>query len=166
MSDLNRAIEIAVETHEGMTDKAGEPYILHPLRVMLSVNGASARIAGVLHDVVEDSEWKLEDLRREGFSDEVIAAVDGVTRRDGEDYFQFCERAARHPIARAAKLADLEDNMDLERIAWRERSGRGAAEVCTGVSRGGSLRIGFQPPCGGSAPPPSHCGAPEAEAVP
>lgn len=117
MSNLDRAIAIAVEAHKGDTDKANEPYILHPLRVMLSLSGSSARIAGVLHDVVEDSEWTLEDLRREGFSEEVIAAVDSVTRREGEDYFEFCERAARQPIAKAVKLADLEDNMDLDRIA-------------------------------------------------
>lgn len=129
MSTLSRAIEIAIDAHEGMVDKAGEPYILHPLRVMLSLDTESERIAGVLHDVVEDSGWSLAALRDEGFAEAIVAAVDGVTRREGENYFDFCRRAGRAPISLAVKLADLEDNLDLTRIgnptpADRRRIGR------------------------------------------
>jgi len=117
MSTLERAIEIAAAAHAGEHDKAGAPYILHPLRVMLAQTQPAQRIAAVLHDVVEDTPWTLEELRREGFSDEVVAAVDALTKRDGEDYFAFVERAGRHPVARVVKIADLRDNMDTLRIA-------------------------------------------------
>jgi len=117
MSTLERAIAIAAEAHSGQTDKAGAPYILHPLRVMMRVEGDHARIAAVLHDLVEDTEWTLEALRAEGFVDAVVDAIDGLTRRDGEVYLDFCRRAGTNEIARVVKLADLEDNLDPARIA-------------------------------------------------
>ena len=117
MDDLTRAILIAVSAHDGQIDKAGEPYILHPLRVMLSLKSEEERIVAVLHDVVEDCpDWPLDRLRREGFSEAVIAGVDAVTRRDGESYDDFIERARVDPIGRAVKRADVRDNMDLSRL--------------------------------------------------
>jgi len=107
---------IAAEAHAGQTDKAGAAYILHPLRVMFRVLATEERIAAVLHDVVEDTPWTLEKLREEGFSEAVVAAVDALTRRAGETYDEFVARAATHPIGRAVKRADLEDNMDLSRL--------------------------------------------------
>jgi (p)ppGpp synthase/HD superfamily hydrolase len=117
MSTLERAIAIAAKAHAGKVDKAGAPYILHPLRVMLKMETYEERMAAVLHDVVEDSDMTLEDLRNEGFSDTVVEAVDAVTLRIGEAYDDFVRRAARNPIGRRVKLADLEDNCDLSRIA-------------------------------------------------
>lgn len=121
---LERAIGIALVAHAGQTDKAGAPYILHPLRVMLKQTTEEARIAAVLHDVVEDGDgWTLDRLRAEGFSETVISAVEAVTKRpeeegDGiEPYLAFVRRAAAHPIGRLVKRADLEDNCDLSRIA-------------------------------------------------
>jgi (p)ppGpp synthase/HD superfamily hydrolase len=118
MSPFERAIAIALEAHAGQVDKAGAPYILHPLRVMLRLEGLEARIVGVLHDVVEDkgSAWPLERLAGEGFSPTILAALDAVTRRENESYDDFVLRAARDPIARQVKLADLEDNLDERRI--------------------------------------------------
>lgn len=117
MSTLERAIALAAKAHEGQPDKAGAPYILHPLRVMLRVSTAEERITAVLHDVVEDCGWSLDRLREEGFSESVIQAVDALTKREGEDYFAFVRRAAANPIGRNVKLADLQDNCDLSRIA-------------------------------------------------
>jgi (p)ppGpp synthase/HD superfamily hydrolase len=114
---LERAIAIALEAHAGQTDKAGAPYILHPLRLMDRMTDPAAQMAAVLHDVVEDSDWTLEALRKEGFPDEVIDAVEGLTHRDGETYMAFIERAAQHPIARVVKQADLEDNLEVRRLA-------------------------------------------------
>ena len=116
MSTLERAIEIAARAHAGQTDKGGNPYILHPLRLMLAVGTPHARMAAVLHDVVEDSPLTLADLREECFPREVVDAVDALTKRDGEDRLQAAARAARHPVARAVKLADVRDNLDLSRI--------------------------------------------------
>lgn len=118
MSTLERAIEIAARAHTGQPDKAGAPYILHPLRVMLRMNTNDERIVAVLHDVVEDSHhWSLELLRAEGFSEQVVRAIDSVTHRDNETYEEFVLRAGLDPVGRRVKLADLEDNCDLGRIA-------------------------------------------------
>ena len=115
---LERAIAIAAEAHAGQKDKVGAAYILHSLRVMMKMETEEARIAAVLHDVVEDSEWSLDDLRKKGFSEKVLHAVDCLTRRDedGEDYFDYVKRAGSDPIARKVKLADLADNSDLKRL--------------------------------------------------
>jgi (p)ppGpp synthase/HD superfamily hydrolase len=118
MSTLERAIVIAAEGHAGQVDKAGAPYVLHPLRLMLRMPTPDARIVAVLHDVCEDcAGWDFERLRREGFSETVITALDSVTKREGEPYEDFVRRAAADPIGRAVKLADMEDNSDLSRIA-------------------------------------------------
>lgn len=115
--DIRRAIEIARAAHAGQTDKAGQPYILHPLRVMDACPGEAQRIVAVLHDVVEDSDWTLDSLRAEGLPDDLAIALDAVTRREGEDYLDFVRRAGRNGIARAVKIADLRDNLDMTRIA-------------------------------------------------
>jgi (p)ppGpp synthase/HD superfamily hydrolase len=118
VSTLERAIAIAAEAHAGQIDKAGAPYVLHPLRVMLSVQGHETKIVAVLHDVVEDCEgWSFERLRGEGFSDEVLFGLDAVTKRDGEPYAQFVRRAGENFIGRAVKIADMRDNCDLSRIS-------------------------------------------------
>lgn len=108
---------LAARAHEGQVDKAGQPYLLHPLRMMLSLTDPAARIVAVLHDVVEDCGVTLDDLRAAGFDEAVVQAVEAVTARDGESYEQFVERAGRDPIARQVKLADLRDNSDPRRIA-------------------------------------------------
>ncbi len=114
---LERAIQIAVEAHKGQLDKSGKPYVLHPLRVMLRMSTPEQMMAAVLHDVVEDTPWTLDQLREEGFPEEVVEAVDCLSRRNGESYDQFVERLLPHPLARKVKLADLEDNMDLRRLS-------------------------------------------------
>jgi (p)ppGpp synthase/HD superfamily hydrolase len=117
MSTLEPAIEIAAAAHAGQFDKAGQPYILHPLRVMLRLSGDHERIAAVLHDIVEDTSITLEHLVKEGFASEVIAAVKALTKIPGESRLQAAERAAAHPTARLVKLADNAENMDISRIA-------------------------------------------------
>ncbi|MBI9076114.1 MAG: GTP pyrophosphokinase [Desulfatibacillum sp.] len=117
MSNLDRALEIAVYAHKGQVDKAGASYILHPLRVMMTMTSPEARIAAVLHDVVEDTEWTLKALEDEGFSSTVLEALDCLTLRPNEKYAAYVERVGQNALARAIKLADLKDNMDLTRIA-------------------------------------------------
>ncbi|MBM4414783.1 MAG: HD domain-containing protein [Chloroflexi bacterium] len=117
MPTLDDALAIALAAHRGQVDKAGEPYILHPLRVMLRMRSETERIVALLHDVVEDSDRTLDDLRRDGFADEVVASVGHLTRHEGELYEHFIERVRPHPLARRVKLADLEDNLALTRLA-------------------------------------------------
>ena len=114
---LERAIAIAATAHAGQVDKGGAPYILHPLKVMLRMSSLEERIVAVLHDVVEDCGISLDDLRKEGFSEAVLSAIESVTKVLGESYEDFVERAAQNPIGRVVKLADLEENSDLSRIA-------------------------------------------------
>jgi (p)ppGpp synthase/HD superfamily hydrolase len=119
MSTLERAIEIAAKAHSGQTDKGGDVYILHPLRVMLRLSSAEARIAAVLHDVVEDSDITIDFLRQEGFSEQVLTAIESLTKRKGEDYAAFIERFAQDSVARQVKVEDLRDNMDLSRLGQK-----------------------------------------------
>ena len=130
MATIEQAIAIAAAVHEGQTDKNGAPYILHPLRVMMRMNCESSRIAAILHDAIEDSRdhppekrWTLDRLREHGFSEKVIEAVDGVTDRkgQGETYEEFVQRAGANLISRAVKIADLEDNMNLQRLGQTRR---------------------------------------------
>lgn len=117
MATLERAIELAAAAHAGQVDKAGQPYILHPLRVMLRMSTAHERMAAVLHDVVEDTQVTLEQLRSEGFPAEVVSAVAALTKRAGESRLEAAARAVTDPVARTVKLADNAENMDLGRIA-------------------------------------------------
>jgi (p)ppGpp synthase/HD superfamily hydrolase len=117
MSTLERAITIAAQAHAGQVDKAGAPYILHPIRVMLRMNTDEERMVAVLHDVIEDSDWTLDRLRAEGFPEAVLEAIESVSRRPEETYEEYVLRAGRSAMGRRVKLADLEDNSDLSRIA-------------------------------------------------
>ena len=119
MSTLERAIEIATQTHEGQVDKAGNAYIGHPLRVMAMGKTEQEKIAGVLHDIVEDTPWTFEMLEAEGFDPEIIAALKCVTKiSENEDYDSFIERVKKNPLAVAVKINDLTDNMDIRRLPY------------------------------------------------
>lgn len=114
---LEDAIRIAAEAHKGQTDKSGNSYILHPLRMMMKMKSEAAMIVAVLHDVVEDTDWTFNGLRENGFSEEILTALDGVTNRTGESYDEFIKRARDNPISCEVKIADLEDNMNVLRIS-------------------------------------------------
>lgn len=116
MPTIERAIEIAATAHAGQCDKAGQPYIFHPLRVMLRVDGAHEQMAAVLHDVVEDTSVTLDNLAQEGFPSEVLRAIAALTKLPGETRLEAAARAAADPVARKVKLADNAENMDLSRI--------------------------------------------------
>ena len=113
---LEKAILIATNAHKGQLDKGGSPYILHPLRLMFAMHNETEKICAVLHDVIEDTEITLDYLRNEGFSEEVLDALDALTRRNAETYDEFIRRIIKNKIASNVKLADLNDNMDLSRI--------------------------------------------------
>jgi len=113
---LELAIRIAVNAHAGQLDKAGVPYILHPLRVMNTLHYVEDKIVGVLHDTVEDTDVTFEVLAERGFSDVIIAGVDSVTHRKGESWKGFIARCKVNDIGRRVKKADMRDNSDLHRL--------------------------------------------------
>lgn len=115
-SPLELAIELAVNAHKGQVDKGGNPYILHPLSVMNRVDNMEEKIVAVLHDIVEDTSVTLKDLTTNGLDKVIIEAIDCLTRRKGETYMTYIDRAKKNELAKAVKLADLEENMDLARI--------------------------------------------------
>lgn len=116
MATLERAIEIAANAHAGQLDQGGQPYILHPLRVMLLLESEEERIVGVLHDVIEDTPVTLAQLQAEGFSERVVCALDALTKQPGESRMDAAARAAADAIALRVKLSDNADNLDLSRI--------------------------------------------------
>jgi (p)ppGpp synthase/HD superfamily hydrolase len=116
MPTLEDAILMAVQAHRGQVDKAGRPYILHVLRVMLYLDSELEKIVGALHDVIEDTRYTLDDLRDMDYSEEILQALDCLTRRQAETYEQFVERIKANPLARRVKIADLEDNLDIRRF--------------------------------------------------
>jgi len=116
MSNLSRAIVIAATAHQEQRRKDGSPYVLHPLRLMFRMKSEAERITAVLHDVVEDTDWTLEGLREEGFSEEVLEALDCLTHPRGEPYEAYIERVAANAMARLVKIADLEDNLNLREL--------------------------------------------------
>ena len=113
---VERAARICVERHAGQTDKVGQPYILHPMRVALKCETPEQRIVAFLHDVVEDCGVTDEALLAEGFSQEIVDAILAVTKREGESYEDFVRRAKQNPIGRVVKLHDLEDNLNALRL--------------------------------------------------
>jgi (p)ppGpp synthase/HD superfamily hydrolase len=119
MASIEKALQIAVQAHEGQKDKDGQPYILHPLRVMNAMEDEPAKIVAVLHDVIEDTSVTSEDLRREGFDEVVLAALRCLTHRKNEPYAQYVVRCKGNVIARQVKLADLDDNARPSRALLR-----------------------------------------------
>jgi (p)ppGpp synthase/HD superfamily hydrolase len=115
---LQEAIALAVTAHQGQFDKAGEPYILHPLAVMLSIDPwlTEQRIVAVLHDVLEDSDLSAEDLLRRGCPGEIVEALVVLTHRKGQSYAEYIRDIKANPIAAAVKLADLRHNTSMERL--------------------------------------------------
>jgi len=118
MDLLSKVIEFAVKAHGGQIDKIGEPYILHPLRVMMDCNTMVEKIVAILHDTVEDTDATLEDIRalftnnnNRTYADTIVNAVDALTKREGEVYEDYLNRVKDNPIAISVKLADIRDNM-------------------------------------------------------
>lgn len=116
MSDLNTALRLAMEDHAGQTDKSGDPYLLHLLRVMLSQRTDAQRKAAVLHDWEEDAGGTAEKLRARGFDEETIADIEALTKRDGESREGAAHRAAARPVSLAVKIGDNKDNRNLDRL--------------------------------------------------
>lgn len=128
MATIEKAVQIAAQAHEGQKDKEGQPYILHPLRVMGRVEGE--QIVAVLHDVVEDTQVTLDDLRWAGSGEEILDAVRCVTHRRDQPYADCVVGCKHNAIARRVKLGDLADNSRLHRSILRpQRLGADLARI-------------------------------------
>jgi len=117
MKLIETSLQIALRAYAGKTDKAGREYILHPLRVMAKMKTDVEMSAALLHDVIEDSEISAEQLLSEGIPAEVVEAVQSLTKNEGEDYMEFVARAKKNTLAAKVKIADIEDNIDVLRLA-------------------------------------------------
>ena len=114
---LAKAINIALEAHKGQTDYSGMPYIVHVMNVMHAGRTEAEKIVGVLHDVVEDTDWTFDALLNEGFPTEIVDALRCVTKiTDDEPYDDFIERVKTNSLAVAVKINDLIDNLDVRRL--------------------------------------------------
>jgi hypothetical protein len=116
MNLIDISLKIAIDAHNGQVDKAGSPYILHPIRLMLKMKDEKSMSAAILHDVVEDSDISEGDLRSRGIPDEVIKAVLCLTKKENESYDLFVERVLKNKIAIQVKIADIEDNINTLRL--------------------------------------------------
>ena len=114
------ALELAVEKHKNQSDKAGNPYILHPLHVMENVNSKEGKIVAILHDIIEDTDVTEDYLLKIGLSKRIVDAVVALTRSEDIDYQEYIKNLSSNPLAKEVKLADLEHNMDLKRLPTLE----------------------------------------------
>ncbi len=114
LSQIEIALEIALKAHKGQRDLDGKPVILHPLTVAMKGNNENEIVAGMLHDVVEDTDYTFEDLLAAGISQEVVDALRLLTHKNGSNYMDYVERIARshNPIAINVKCNDLDHNLD------------------------------------------------------
>lgn len=109
------ALRVALDAHRGQVDKGGEPYIWHPIRVAMGFQTDALRCVALLHDVLEDSSLGVGDLEA-SFGPVITDAVLCLTRRAGQSYEDFIRQCGRNAMARAVKLRDLADNLDVERL--------------------------------------------------
>lgn len=116
VNNIETAIRIALDAHQGQVDKGGEAYILHPLRLMGQAGTNEERIVALLHDVVEDSSYTLDDLKKQHFSDSVIDALECLTKKEGEEYDDFIDRISGNRLAARVKILDMRDNSNLSRL--------------------------------------------------
>jgi hypothetical protein len=112
---LDKAIQVALNTHKGQKDLAGKPYILHPLRVMMKMDTEEEMVVAVLHDVIEDG-GSLE-FSLAGFPTKIVIAVQVLSHHKGEPYEVYIKRISKHDLATKVKLSDLCDNLNPERTS-------------------------------------------------
>lgn len=113
---LNLAINLATDHHSQQVDKAGQPYILHPLWVMNNVKTLKGKVVAVLHDIIEDTEVDIDDLILLDFDEDIIEAIDILTKKKRQTYTDYIHLVGTNKLAREVKIADLKHNMDLDRL--------------------------------------------------
>ena len=115
---LIKAFFLCVIKHWKQKDRAGKRYIWHPIHVMLNVKGYNEKIVALLHDIVEDTDVTVSDLKNLKFSKEVIEAVDVITKKKDQEYFSYLKLIKDNSIAKKVKIEDLKHNSDLKRLRF------------------------------------------------
>lgn len=110
------ALELCFEAHKDQLDKSGMPYVFHPFHVAEQMTDEDSTIVALLHDLIEDTDYTLEDLRERGFSETVIEAIALMTHEKGVKYEAYLERIKANPLAKTVKLADIAHNSDRTRL--------------------------------------------------
>ena len=116
MSNYELALKIATEAHKGQVDKAGVPYINHPLTVASLVETEEEKIVALLHDTIEDTSITEQDLLNYGFSNKIVEAVKLLTHNKNVPYMDYVAKIKDNELARKVKIADLTHNSDLSRL--------------------------------------------------
>ena len=111
-----KALKLCFEAHKDQVDKSGMPYVFHPFHLAEQMQTEETVAVALLHDVVEDTDYTLDDLKAMGFPDSVISALALLTHDDSEPYMDYVARIKNDPVAKAVKLADLRHNSDLSRL--------------------------------------------------
>lgn len=111
-----QALKLCFAAHEYQVDKSGIPYVFHPFHLAEQMKDEASTVTALLHDVVEDTDYTLEDLRQMGYPEQILEALTLLTHDDGSPYLDYVARLRNNPIARQVKLADLRHNSDLSRL--------------------------------------------------
>lgn len=114
--ETKKALKLCFEAHKNQVDKSGIPYVFHPFHLAEQMVTEETTVVALLHDVVEDTNYTLEDLSKKGFGESVIAAISLLTHDDETEYMDYVRAIKENPIAKAVKLADLRHNSDLSRL--------------------------------------------------
>lgn len=111
---IEKAAKICLEYHSGQVDKQSEPYFLHPFRIMMKCKSDEEKIVALLHDIIEDTDYSLKELR-ETFGDKIANAIISLSRGRDEKYFDYIKRLSKDSLAVSVKKLDLQDNLDSSR---------------------------------------------------
>ena len=111
-----KAMKLCFQAHKDQTDKSGIPYVFHPIHLAEQMKDEDTTVVALLHDVVEDTDYTLENLREIGFNQRVIAAIALMTHAEGVPYMDYVAKIKDNPIAKTVKLADLAHNSDITRM--------------------------------------------------
>ena len=123
-----KALKLSFEAHKEQVDKSGMPYVYHPFHLAEQMKDEETTIVALLHDVVEDTDITIEEIRKMGFSKDICEALRLMTHDDNEPYMEYVRRIKENPIAKAVKLADLKHNSDLSRLDTVDDKARKRAE--------------------------------------
>ncbi len=117
-TDLTKkALKLCFEAHKEQVDKSGLPYVFHPFHLAEQMTDEETTVVALLHDVVEDTDLNFYDLEKQGFSDEIITALNLLTHDKAVPYMDYVAEIKKNSIAAKVKLADLKHNSDLTRLS-------------------------------------------------